>query len=190
MQNERADALSLNLTRTELAKRIFDSCHLTGEFTLRSGAVSHAYFDKYQFETDPKLLQAIASELARLVPEGTEILAGLEMGGIPIATALSLSTGLPCAFVRKEAKSYGTQRICEGPAIDGRSLTIVEDVVTSGGQVLLSTEELRSRGAEVSTVLCVIDRGTDTNETLNAAGLSLRALFTADELGQASESRS
>jgi orotate phosphoribosyltransferase len=92
----------------ELAREIYQRSHLVGDFLLRSGRRSTEYFDKYLFECDPSLLQRIAWELARLVPAETDVLAGLELGGIPLATALGLATGLPLAFVRKKAKEYGT----------------------------------------------------------------------------------
>ena len=110
------------MTRQELAKKIYDIAHLTGEFKLRSGQVSNEYFDKYRFEAQPTLLREIAKQMAPLIPAGTEILAGLEMGGIPIATALSLETGLPCVFVRKEAKEYGTCKFAEGLEISGKKV--------------------------------------------------------------------
>ncbi|XGC81634.1 orotate phosphoribosyltransferase [Bdellovibrio bacteriovorus] len=147
------------MTKQELAKKIYDIAHLTGEFKLRSGQISNEYFDKYRFEAQPSLLKEIAKQMAPLIPAGTEVLAGLEMGGIPIATALSLETGLPCVFVRKEAKEYGTCKFAEGLEIKGKKVCVIEDVVTTGGQVVLSTADLRSIGAEISHVLCVIHRG-------------------------------
>jgi len=92
----------------ELASRIKSCAQLKGEFTLRSGKVSDTYFDKYFFESDPELLLAICTEMAKLIPKTTDILAGLEMGGIPVVRVLSQVTGLPCAFLRKEAKEHGT----------------------------------------------------------------------------------
>ena len=83
---------------TPLAKRIYDTAHITGDFTLRSGAKSHEYFDKYLFEADPDLLKHIALAMVKLVPPGVDALAGLEMGGIPIATMLSQLTGFARAF--------------------------------------------------------------------------------------------
>jgi orotate phosphoribosyltransferase len=103
---------------------------LTGQFTLRSGRVASEYFDKHRFEGDPVLLDAIAEKMAGLVPSDTEVLAGLEMGGIPVVTALGRHTGLPCAFVRKQAKPYGTCRLAEGADVVGRRVLVVEDVVT------------------------------------------------------------
>src|SRR4051812_4134847 len=146
------------MDRKVLARRIHAAAHLTGTFTLRSGAVSQEYFDKYRFESDPALLRAIADAVAPLIPAGIDVLAGLELGGVPLATILSQVTQLPAAFVRKQAKTYGTCRLAEGAEIDGRRLCIVEDVVTSGGAVLDAAAELRQRGAELGPVLCVIDR--------------------------------
>lgn len=165
-----------------LARRIFDAAHLTGEFTLRSGAVSHEYFDKYRFESDPRLLRDIAGAMAALVPSGVDALAGLELGGVPLATMLSQATGLPALFVRKEAKTYGTCQLAEGGELEGRRLLVVEDVVTSGGAVLDAARELRARGAVLDRVVCVIDRESGGAANLAEAGLELVALFTMSEL--------
>ena len=168
--------------RNGLARRIFDVSHLTGTFTLRSGAVSHEYFDKYLFESDPALIREIAAALAPLVPADTEALAGLELGGVPLAVMLSQVTGLPTLFVRKEAKPYGTCRLAEGGELEGRRVTIVEDVVTSGGQVVASCADLRERGAIVQHALCVIDREAGGPEALGAIDLELHPLFRVHEL--------
>lgn len=165
-----------------LARRIHDAAHLTGQFTLRSGLTSTEYFDKYRFEADPVLLRDIVEALVPLVPPGVEALAGLELGGVPLATALSQRTGLPARFVRKQAKPYGTMRLAEGGEIDGLQIVVVEDVVTSGGQVVQSCADLRALGAQVSTVICVIDRQQGGVENLREHGLELRPLFTRVDL--------
>ncbi len=172
------------MDRQALAARINDRCRLTGTFILRSGQTAYYYFDKYQFEVDPELLTAVVEHLVPLVPAGTEVLAGLELGGVPIATALSLATGLEAVFVRKIAKQYGTARLAEGGPVAGRRLLVVEDVVTTGGQVVMSTEDLRELGAVVDHVLCVIDRSGGSYEAIGAAGLSIRSLFTTAELDE------
>lgn len=166
------------MTKQDLAKKIFEVAHLTGEFKLRSGQISNEYFDKYRFEAQPLILKEIAKQMAPLIPAGTEILAGLEMGGIPIATALSLETGIPVAFIRKEAKDYGTRQFAEGLDLKGKRVCIIEDVVTTGGQVVLSTADIRSLGALVDQVLCVIHRGPQFPEPkLTEVGLTLTPLF-------------
>ena len=168
-----------------LAQRIHARAHLTGEFVLRSGAISHVYFDKYRFEADPPLLREIARALAPLVPPGTEVLAGLELGGVPLAVMLSQETGIPTAFVRKKAKEYGTRRLAEGADVAGKRVLVVEDVVTSGGQVVTSVGDLRAAGAIVDQAVCVIDREAGGAAALTAAGVALRALFTRSELERA-----
>ena len=149
---------------------------------MRSGLISNEYFDKYLFESDPKLLTEIARQMAELVPEGTEILAGLEMGGIPITTAISLKTSIPTAFVRKKAKEYGTCKLAEGIDISGKRICIVEDVVTTGGQIVLSAKDLRQLGAHIQYVLCVIERDRRCRDNLRKEGLEIISLFTMEEL--------
>lgn len=173
------------MERDELVRVVDSVARIEGSFTLRSGRVATEYFDKYQFESDPDVLAAIAGHLAELVPPGTQVLAGLELGGVPVATALSACTGLPAVFVRKRAKAYGTARLAEGPDVAGRRVTIVEDVVTSGGQVVESARELRGLGAEVAHALVVVDRQEGGAEALAEAGIVMSALITRAELDAA-----
>ena len=168
--------------REALARDVFDRAHLTGTFTLRSGATSSEYFDKYLLEADPALLRRIADAMAPLVPTDIDALAGLELGGVPLATMLAQVTGLPAVFVRKAAKEYGTCKFAEGGDVAGRRLLIVEDVITSGGQVVASAGDLRGEGAEVGAVVCIIDREAGGRAALAAAGLELQSLFTMSEL--------
>ena len=165
-----------------LGARVYAASHLTGSFVLRSGRTADHYFDKYRFESDPSLLADIVAALVPLVPAGTEGLAGLELGGVPLATMLSSATGLPAFFVRKEPKKYGTERVCEGGNVAGKRLLIIEDVVTTGGQMVLSAQDLRAEGAVVSDAVCVIDREGGGTEVVAAEGIRLHALFTMREL--------
>jgi orotate phosphoribosyltransferase len=171
--------------RHVLAHRIYAAAHLTGTFTLRSGVVSSEYFDKYMFEADPELLRAIASACVPLVPAAIDALAGLELGGVPLATVMSQVCGLPARFVRKAAKTYGTCRLAEGGELEGQRLCIIEDVITSGGAVIDAAVELRARGAILGSVVCVIDRESGGIEKLAAEGLEVHALFTMTELNAA-----
>ena len=173
------------MNRTELARKIYELSHITGRFQLRSGQISNEYFDKYLFEAQPEVLRTIAEQMRILIPHGTETLAGLEMGGIPVVTMLSQVSGLPALFVRKKAKEYGTCKLAEGGQLAGKKVVIVEDVVTSGGQILLSAADLRKREAVVEDVLCVIDRESGGAEMLAEQGLHLHSLFTMSELKNA-----
>ena len=123
--------------------------------------------------------------MERLVPVGTELLGGLELGGIPLATVLSTRTGLPALFVRKKAKEYGTCKLAEGPGVAGRQVTLVEDVITTGGAVRDATRALREAGALVATVVCAIDRSPAGENPLADVGLEVRAVLTKAELDAA-----
>jgi len=138
------------MTDPRLAADVDACCRLTGEFTLRSGQVASEYFDKYLFESDPQLLARVVAQMSDLLPEGTELLGGLELGGVPIVTVLSARVGLPALFVRKKAKEYGTCKLAEGPAVDGRRVTLVEDVITTGGAVREALEVPGIAGARTS----------------------------------------
>lgn len=167
---------------SDLARRVVAVAHLTGSFRLRSGRTANEYFDKYQFESDPALLADLAWAMKPLIPPTTTVLAGLELGGVPVATALSLYTGLPVVFVRKQAKTYGTQRISEGRDVAGERLTIIEDVVTSGGQIAMSANELRQLGATIDAAAVVVDRGEGGSTALAGMGIPLVPLLRRTDL--------
>ena len=165
-----------------LARRVYDACHLTGSFRLRSGQVSTEYFDKYLFEAQPALLREVAEAMVALLPDECDVLAGMELGGIPIATVMSQLTGLPTVFVRKAAKEYGTARAAEGSAVAGRRVVVVEDVVTTGGALLSSCRLLRAEGAVLDWVVCAIDREQGGAENLATESLRLRPALTRTTL--------
>ena len=167
-----------------LAKRILDKSKIYGNFTLRSGKVSDSYFDKYQFESDPVLLFDIAKAMVKLIPKETGVLAGLEMGGIPIVTMLSQISGLHCSFIRKQAKEYGTCRYSEGANLLNRKVLLIEDVVSSGGAIIDATKMLRNDGIEITKALCVIDRETGGFEKLQEVSVELLSLFKQSEIDQ------
>ena len=170
------------MEKAELAKEIRDAAFLTGRFKLRSGKISSFYWDKYRFESDPVLLDAVADEMQRLLPASFDKLAGLEMGGIPLATCLSLKTGRTCIFVRKMAKPYGTCNLLEGGFHAGETAVVIEDVITVAGQVCASVKQMRELGLTVKDVVCVIDRQQGGRENLKEIGCSLASVFTLDEL--------
>jgi orotate phosphoribosyltransferase len=170
------------MDRAALARRIKDVAYLTGQFTLRSGAISSFYWDKYRFESDPTILAPVAEGLAEILPASFDALAGLELGGIPLATALSMQTGRPCLYVRKAAKPYGTSNLVEGGFQAGTRAVVIEDVITSGGQVCTSVQQMRELGFVVEDVVCVIDRQQGGREAIEGIGCTLRPLFTLAEL--------
>jgi orotate phosphoribosyltransferase len=175
------------MTREELAKEIYKVSNIRGDFTLRSGIKSTEYFDKYLFEAKPKILSEIAEQMSKLLPDDIDALAGLEMGGVPLATAISLKTGLETLFVRKEAKKYGTCKAAEGGEVKDRNIVIIEDVITSGGAVVNAIKELRQCGADILSVICVIDREASGKANIEKLGIPLKSLFTKSYLDNTEE---
>ncbi len=167
---------------SDLAQRIANVATLEGEFLLRSGQKANRYFDKYRFEGDPSLLKPLATRMSALLPPETEIVAGLELGGVPLATAISLETGLPAAFIRKEAKSYGTCRAIEGQDIVGKKITFIEDVITTGGAVADAYHLARAEGADVLAVVCAIWRGDGEPKINDVDALSVHPVFNRVDL--------
>ena len=171
-----------SISKEDLARRVADVATLDGTFVLRSGQTSHRYFDKYRFEGDPVLLKHLARGMSRLLPAETEILAGLELGGVPLVTAISLETGLPAAFVRKEAKTYGICRALEGQDVGGRKVTFIEDIITTGGAVDDAYRLASQEDAKVLAVVCAIWRGEGVPQVQGVPGLPVLPLFTRTDL--------
>ena len=167
----------------DLAARIRDAAYLEGDFTLSSGLKSKYYLDKYLFETDPALLQDIVWALLSLLPNEFERLAGVELGGVPIATALSLQTGVPFIIVRREAKDYGTGKDFEGNLNPGDRVVLVEDVLTTGSQALSAAKRLEAAGAKVVKIIYVVDRQQGAAQAFENAGYDAAYLFSAQGLG-------
>ncbi|HVB00130.1 MAG TPA: orotate phosphoribosyltransferase [Acidimicrobiales bacterium] len=168
---------------TVLARRILKACQLQGQFILRSGVTSTEYFDKYLFESDPALLLDVANAMVDLLVP-CDVLAGMEMGGIPLVTVLSQVSGLPAVFVRKDPKNYGTCKAVEGISVNGLRVVAVEDVVTTAGALIAGCEELRAAGATVDLALCAIDRDQGGGAALAAHGVALRAAVKRSDLDE------
>lgn len=166
----------------DLAAAVDAVCRIGGHFTLRSGLVTDEYFDKYLFESDPVLLGRVARHLVPLLPADSELVGGLELGGVPLATIISSLTGIPAIFVRKQAKTYGTCKLAEGPDFQGRTVTLVEDVITTGGAVRDAAAALRERGAAVHTVVCAINRSDQGDRVLQDVQLNTISGMTKSDL--------
>lgn len=171
------------MNRDELAQRIATVALLRGTFILRSGRTSSYYLDKYLFSTQPEILRELGRMFAERVPGGTTKLAGAELGGIPLVTAASLASGLPCVFIRNAKKDYGTAKLLEGVLAGDDRVVIVEDVATTGGQVLEAAKVIAASGATILKIIATIDRQEGARENIEQAGYAFEALFTVAELG-------
>jgi orotate phosphoribosyltransferase len=168
--------------REALARDLVRASYLKGEFVLRSGKKSNRYFDKFLFETEPALLKRLGEELAKLVPHATQRLAAPELGAVLLGGAVSMETGLPLLLVRKEPKGYGTGKQIEGRFTTGERVTVIEDVVTTGGDSLRSVQVLRDAGLEVIHLVVVLDRGEGGEENIREARIPYSPLFRISDL--------
>src|SRR5713101_595285 len=166
----------------ELGHDLVAASYLKGDFVLRSGKRSNRYFDKFLFETDPALLRRLGRHLAQLVPAETQLLAAPELGAVLLGGAVSMETGLPLVLVRKEPKGYGTSKQIEGRMERGDRITVIEDVVTTGGDSLRSAQVLRDAGADVIHLVVVLDRGEGGEDNIRAAGIPYSPLFRIADL--------
>lgn len=174
------------MTHDELIRAISETSVLRGDFTLRSGRKSSYYIDKYRFATRPDVLR----EIGRLMGEhatqlNVDRIAGAELGGVPLAAAASLASGKPYVLIRNQKKDYGTAKQMEGELQEGETVLLVEDVLTTGGQVLEAAKTLTEAGAKVVRIVGVIDRMEGARENIEGAGYEMAALVTTGDLGLA-----
>ena len=171
------------MDKIELAGRVRAAAYLEGDFTLRSGRKSKYYLDKYLFETQPEILRPLGDLLAGYVRPSTTLIAGAELGGIPLATAVSLASGKPFVIIRNMKKDYGTAKPYEGKLSARDSVLLVEDIATTGGQVLEAARLIAGIGARVERIVAVIDRQEGARQNIEGAGFTFESLFTKADLG-------
>lgn len=160
-----------------LAERLAAIACASGPFVLPDGQRLDSYFDEFRLAANPQLLHDVADAMAALVPEHAEVLAGIELGGIPLVVALSAATGLPAAFIRRQPKRYGSERQIEGADVEGRRVVLVDDVVRSGGQLLNMVRVLRVASALTTGALCVLERPLGGRLLLAQHGIALHPLL-------------
>ncbi len=171
------------LTREQLAARIAEVSLLHGDFTLRSGRKSTYYLDKYRFETQPDILIALGGMLAGHISADVDRIAGPELGAVPLAAAACMASGKPAIFVRNQKKEYGSNKQIEGVFVPGELVVIVEDIMTTGGQVVEAAKTLEAAGLKVKTIVGVIDRLEGARANIEGAGYVFESLFTTKDLG-------
>jgi orotate phosphoribosyltransferase len=171
------------VTRNELIRRIRETAYLEGDFTLRSGKKSKYYLDKYLFETCPDILKALGSEFAKYIDSDVTLIAGAELGGVALAAATAMATGKNWVIIRNSKKGYGTGKMVEGVLKAGDVVLLVEDIATTGGQVLEAAKIITDAGAKVKKIVAVIDRKQGAGENITQAGYKFESIITKDDLG-------
>ncbi len=151
-----------------------------GDFTLASGKKSKYYVDIKKASTKYEILEMMGEMLANHVKG--ELLAGVELGAVPLVAITAVKSKRDYLIIRKEKKGYGTSKLIEGEYEAGKEVDIIEDVVTTGGSVLRAIRLLRDAGLKVNRVICVVDREEGGKENLEKEGVELISLVKAHEL--------
>jgi orotate phosphoribosyltransferase len=153
-----------------------------GKFKLSNGSLTDYYIDKYVFETRPEVLDTIADEIAdRLADSDIDVVAGPELGAVPLVTAVSLKTGIPAAYIRQGDKHYGTQARIEGTIGKGMTVAVVEDVTTTGNTILNTASLVEEVGGIVERMIVVVDRNAEAVANVAEAGYDLEYLVRVGE---------
>ena len=171
------------MTKEELIRRVKEESYLEGDFLLRSGKRSKYYMDKYLFETCPDILKALGEEFAKHMTDDVTLIAGAELGGVALAAATAIETGKKWIIVRNSKKDYGTSKMVEGTIKEGDVVLLVEDIATTGGQVLEAAKIIEDAGASVKKIVCVIDRKQGAEENISGAGQVFESIMTKEDLG-------
>jgi len=170
------------MNKNEL-KRLLKECGAIqfGRFVLTSGAVSDYYIDIKKAITNPKVLKKIVNAMAEYT-EGYDLLAGMELGAVPLVVALSLETDIPYVIIRKEKREHGTGKQIEGLEVKGKRVLVIEDVTTSGGSVAKIIKTIRENQGIVDEVLTVVDRESGAEEKLQTLNISFIPLLSVSEI--------
>ena len=171
------------MTRKELIKRIKETAYLEGDFVLRSGKKSKYYLDKYLFETCPDILKALGKEFAKHASGDVTLIAGAELGGVALAAATAMECNKNWVIIRNSKKGYGTGKMIEGALKAGDVVLMVEDIATTGGQVIEAAKIITEAGATVKKIVCVIDRRQGAEENITSAGYNFESILTKNDLG-------
>lgn len=167
-----------------------------GDFVLASGRRSTLYVDCRLTTMHPEgqlLIGRVALAALRASGWPIDAVGGLTLGADPISYAIAHASALAAErgdgemvrsfTVRKEAKQHGTGKLIEGAFLPGDKVVVVEDVITTGGSALKAVDAIRAAGGEVLGVLALVDRQEGGREALEAAGLKVLSLVTAEQLG-------
>lgn len=153
-----------------------------GKFTLASGRESDYYVDMKKAITDPRILSQIGEMMAEKIKgERVDKVAGPALGAVPIATAVSLTSGIPMLMIRKSKKGYGTSKLIEGELKQDDRVVVVEDVTTTGNSLLKAVEAVKDSGGLVVRALVAVDREEGARENLLKKGVKLEPLVTKSD---------
>ena len=174
--------------KEELLEMLKKYAYRKGEFTLSSGKTSEHYVNCKPVTLTGRGLTLASMMMLEYVE--TPVVAGLTLGADPLVSGVAVCSALDmrlvnALIVRKEPKGHGTGAWIEGPLLPkGTKVTVLEDVVTTGGSSIKAVEKLRDAGYVVDRIVTIVDRKEGGEDAIKEAGLELRSLFTIEDLCQ------
>jgi len=170
------------MSKDILAKRLIEIGAIRfGSFVLKSGRISNYYVDIKYASTFPDVLKLIGEELSKRV-SGYDLMAGIELGAVPLMAATSIVAGVPYLIIRKKEKEYGVRDRIIGNFEKGQRVVIVEDVTTTGSSALEVTDLLTSLGLIVEKIVCVVDREEGAAENIAKRNLIFEPILRISEI--------
>ncbi len=159
-----------------------ERCYKKGDFTLSSGKETKHYINCKNVTLSGEFLRLVSLHMSSPVEEGSKAVAGLTLGADPLVAGVAMVTGYDGLIIRKEPKGHGTQAWIEGPPqVEGALITVLEDVVTTGGSAIKAVEKLREAGYTVNRVVTIVDRKEYEPFTWYNKDLELKSLYTLED---------
>ncbi len=178
------EILGVDELKEELIRITRQDALLFGDFTLTSGRKSTYYLNMKRIITRPRTLSLVSRLIEALYLKDIDMVAGPELGAVPLVVAVAMRGNLPYAMIRKGERAHGTQQRVEGEMGKGDRVLLIDDVATTGGSLVGCVETIQAAGARVVRVTCVVDRKEGAAELLRSKfGIELMPLLTIDELG-------
>jgi len=152
-----------------------------GRFVLTSGAISNYYIDIKKASANPNILKIIAKEMVKFTVN-YDIIAGMELGAVPLIVALSLETRIPYVIIRKLKKGHGTRQQIEGEEVKDKKVLVIEDVTTSGVSVIKTINILRDNHGKVDKAIIVVDRESGAEKKIKNLDVEFIPLLSVSDI--------
>jgi uncharacterized protein (TIGR00725 family) len=159
-----------------LTQRLFDTGIVNDSYVRADGTKLHSYFDPFRLCADPKLIHSAAIAIAAQAKGSIDVVAGIALGGLPLATHVASVLDKPLLVVRPSPKAYGTYAQVEGIINPGYRALIVDDVVRHGTAMMAARGALELVNVDANEAACLLSYGRSGHDLLRKQGVTLLSL--------------